>query len=297
MPNSAPRQVNATVYALVSVLAVVIVFGLKFMTVESHDASRSLPQQTLSQSAGVVIQDKNNSLSEANEAWLQDTIRTQMQFHGQHTPLQEALTVKVSLWESDADFKDYQRRISKSSRSPKGFYSISRQELVVNKSRPDYLKTLAHEAQHLLIRRDRFRPPKWLNEGLSEYFEEMAVESSGERVIVEQSWRSERLQQWLAAGELPPLSQFLNRSSAEWKLQDKKIPYLSQTLSWGLAYFLMQNPQGRTALIHTIKDLKAGKYGGDSARVLNDYYALSQLEQDFYRFIPDIPPQQKYLQE
>jgi hypothetical protein len=297
MPNSESYKINATVYATVSILVVVAVLGFKFYNPATHDASRAVRQVSVIQDAGITIEDLNGTLSASQEDDLKDMLRLQMLFHEQHTPWTAPLSVKVSLWESNTDFKDYQRRISKNSTSPKGFYSRSRQELVVNKSQSAYLKTLAHEAQHMLVRRDGFRPPKWLNEGLSEYFEEMTQDSSGDVFVAAQPWRSKRLRQWLEAGELPPLSQFLNRSSAEWKVQDEKVPYLSQTLSWGLVYFLMETPQGRNTLLETIKDLKQGQHDGDSARALNAHYALSQLEQDFYRFIPEIPAQQKYLQE
>lgn len=298
MPYLVPRTrtINITAYIVAFVLAVVTTFGLKFCQREAHDRAHTSPQNPPVQSTEIIIADLNNTLSEANEDWLRTMIGVQMQFHGQHTLLEEPLTVKVSLWESDADFKNYQSRISRSSSSSKGFYSVSRKELVVNKSQKDYLKTLAHEAQHLLIRQGGFRPPRWLNEGLSEYFEEVVADEKGWQVE-EQTWRSQRLRQWLEADQLPSLADFLGDSSTEWKARDEKTPYLSQSLSWGLVYFLMQTPQGRSALLKTIQDLKQGLHAGDSARILNNHYSLSQLEQAFYHFIAEIPAQQTYLQE
>ncbi len=163
MPNSAPRKINVTAYVTLSILGVITAFGFKFCTVDTHEftnvSPRRLISQDLSRHEGFRVEDLNGTLSATDKAWLKEMIRIQMQFHGLHTPQQDPLVVKVSLWESGADFKNYQARISKTSTSSKGFYSVSRRELVVNKSKLDYRKTLAHEAQHLIIRRAVFAPP------------------------------------------------------------------------------------------------------------------------------------------
>lgn len=237
----------------------------------------------------IEIKDEEDSLSERERTGLRDMVSKQLLFHQHQTQIPNPLTLRIKLFKREADYLAYQREHSKTT-SPKGYYSTRRKELVVNKSRQTYGKTLKHEAQHFLLRLNGFsRPPRWINEGLSECFEEMSIDASNKAWMHRQDWRMKRLQGWQAQGQLPSVSDFVNWSRDTWSTSGKKTPYLNQSMAWALVYFLMETPTGRYTLIQTLKDLRAKKYDGNSARIIDAYYPLNALERDFNTFLEAIP--------
>ena len=253
---------------------------------------------TSQETEAIIIQDINNVLSEQNISKITALIKKLIAFHKVHTNIPNPLIVKIRIFKLESDFKEYQKNISTTSTTNTAFYSISKNELVINKEKKEYVKSIIHEAQHMILRLNGFsKPPKWLNEGLSEFFEEMYIDTMGRTFAKEQSWRRKRLQKWLEEKSLPELSEFLVWSSDDWEKKDEEIEYMCQTISWGLSYFLMGTPKGRVALIETIKELKM-KRDSNPGMILNNHYnngGISTLERDYYTFIAKIPREEEFL--
>lgn len=287
MPQNPRRKLNLT-YPLLVLLAVLAGFGLKMLWVPEHTVT---PTQAAAQSQAIVIDDINGTLSAEDHAFLQEQMRWQMAFHRQYKSLPEALPVKVSLWRTTGAYRNYQSNISKTSTSSKGFYSGSRRELVINGEKSGYRQTLAHEAQHLLLRWKGLKPRPWLNEGLSEYFETLEIRGPRQAVSLAHAARVQRLQAFARAGQLPPLPGFFDEDKRHWRARDKHTPYVSQDTAWALVYFFMQNTRGQTALLAVLQAL-AQKDDTAVFTLIDQVYPLSTLRTDFAAFLAEIPTEQ-----
>lgn len=285
-----PRQLNLT-YPLLMLGAVITIFAFKLLWVPEHDA-RTQGRTVATQA--VVIEDLNRTLSPDDKAFLQAQLRWQMAFHRQYHTLPEPLPVKVRLWPTTAAYRAYQADISKTSMSSKGFYSGSRRELVINGEKPGYRNTLAHEAQHLLLRLHKARPKPWINEGLAEYFETLEVQN-GERAFSRaQPDRVMRLQAFARAGQLPPLPAFFDESKSDWREREQQTPYVNQDTAWALVYFLMQQSRGREALLAVLTAAENNSESPSVAQRVDAVYPLATLRTDFAAFLENVPAEHEF---
>lgn len=282
--NTLPRKPYLT-YPLLMLCAVMATFAFKLLWVPEHHADTS----TRTATQAVVIEDINATLSPDDKAFLQAQLRWQMAFHRQYHSLPEPLPVKVRLWPSTTTYRAYQAEVSKTSTSSKGFYSGARRELVINGEKPGYRQTLAHEAQHLLLRVHKARPEPWLSEGLAEYFETLAIQSNDRALSQAQPDRVERIRAFSAQGQLPPLPAFFDESKRDWRAREARMPYVNQDTAWALVYFLMQQSQGREALLAVLKAAENKAETRAASQIIAGVYPLSALRTDFARFLADIP--------
>lgn len=161
----------------------------------------------------------------------------------------EDLTVVIRVFGDNRAYKAYTSHVTTSPISSHvGLYIYDTQEIVVWKGANTALfkQIVFHEVSHLLLRsRSRFCP-RWLSEGLSEYFEGLDL-SAAVPVVHPQRRKDKRLKQLLKAGKLPALGAYLARTDQQWSQRDNTSP-MPRTLAWSLVYFLMDSEQGRRRL-------------------------------------------------
>lgn len=154
--------------------------------------------------------------------------------------------MKIQLFCSESDFHAYSMAAGLGSAiSDTGFYSVETREMVIYNryGLDDSLQTIYHEASHAILRSHPGPYPKWLNEGLAEYFEGGAP-GDNSLVIAPQTPKENRLQNMLKNGRLPSLQSYLSLSPIDWQLRNSPEP-VSSTLGWSLVYFLMETPTGQ----------------------------------------------------
>ena len=247
-----------------------------------------LVQQPLS-AQFITVNDINRNLSRMDIQTIRPVLEKQAAFHSKHLDLPSRIEIPVRVFTSTEDYRRHQKAISTSSTSKNGFYSASKREVIVNKNK-NYLSTLKHEAQHFILRSQFRSPPKWINEGLSEFYESSTVRG-GYVFVQTQNNKHKRLKQWIDNNSLPALDEWLNISNSEWRTQNKASEdRLSSTLSWGLVYFLMSSDNGKSVLSDTIRDLQNQKKL-KSAEILNKHYrgGLKALQEDFEQFMQALP--------
>lgn len=236
----------------------------------------------------IMIEDINQVLTKDEKFELEAVIEKIITFHKRHLAISSHLILPTRIFISKEKYKEYQNEISWTAKSNTGFYSVAKKELVIFKSKY-YLKTIIHEAQHYVLGTEFSRPPAWINEGLSEFFEEGYLKNN-QLFVRAQSKKRKLLKKWLKKGKLPDLSTFVNLTHQEWN----KDPKVSYTVSWGLIYFLMNSEDGRSTLSSTIEALKHSKYR-DCNSVLDSNYkgGMDALSKDFDLFINNMPRKQK----
>lgn len=201
-----------------------------------------------------------------------------------------SLVVKIRVFEDINAYKKYIRKASPSTTGSNiGLYIHSLKEAVVwkNKNEDQFLSTLFHETSHLLLRSNAENCPKWINEGLSEYFENMDV--SGKEVQIKpQIIKDEKTKKWLETGKMPELQAYLGKYNEEWD-KENNLSDQPRALAWSMVYFLMSNNEGQAFIkdcLHYFYKKQSDKLA--SVRAIDIYYPgqHSKFEKDWKNWIP-----------
>ena len=136
----------------------------------------------------------------------------------------------VQLFCTEQAFRAYGQSTGNDTSSDTGYYSLQRREMVIySKYGLDQsLQTIYHEASHALMRSVPAPYPKWLNEGLAEYFEG-GEPSPGALVVSPQQVKEERVQKMLKFNRLPSLQSYLSLRNQDCQMRNTPEP-ISSTL-------------------------------------------------------------------
>lgn len=93
-------------------------------------------------------------------------------------------TIVVRLFNTYDEYEDYYKRTHQGRSAPTAYFSPSLNALVLYNDEADITlrQTLFHESSHQFLRRYTNDAPKWLNEGLAEYFEGWRMTPEGRLV-------------------------------------------------------------------------------------------------------------------
>jgi hypothetical protein len=195
--------------------------------------------------------------------------------------------VKIKIYEDFKGFKKYQKEVSKTT-SNNGFYSSKLQEAVVwrNESHIKMLSTIYHEASHLILRKRVTKCPKWLNEGLAEFFEKSCIR--GRSIIVNpQNKKDSRIKKWIRDKQIMSLKEYLGLTNEEWKDMNAVPDHISSTMAWSLIYFLMSSDTGTETMKQLIREMKRKSPGTfSSTKALDRAYpgGLIKLENNWHNW-------------
>ena len=194
---------------------------------------------------------------------------------------QDIPVMQIKIFGDSSEYRRFQNSISTST-AVKGFYSQSKKMALINKN-DRFLRTAFHELNHLILRHFIDDVPKWLNEGLSEYFEYAAMEGKNVSIML-QPKKAERLKKWAAEQDKIQLADFVSWSNQEWKTANFKPDFYSSTLSWGLIYFFMSDEARREILKQIIAAIEKGE---NPLAAIDEFYPgkIGQLQNDFITFI------------
>jgi archaellin len=194
--------------------------------------------------------------------------------------------VEIKVFEDFGAFKRYQKKVSKTIKSNEGFYSSKLKEAVVwrNKTPTKMLSIIYHEASHLILRKRVNKCPKWLNEGLAEFFEKSSI--SGHSIIVNpQGKKDSRIKKWIRDKQIMSLKEYLGLTNDEWKDMSVAPDNISSTVAWSLIYFLMSSDTGTETMKRVIHEMKRKGPGTfSSIKAINRSYpgGLTKLEYDWH---------------
>lgn len=195
-------------------------------------------------------------------------------------PLPAKNSFTLRLFTTPADFQQYQAGHS-TTHSTVGFHLGAQDEIVVmvDLSQGKLARVLCHEMVHSLLERYAPGVPRWLQEGLGEYFENIRLQNTEPSIAVSIS-RAAMLRVWQRDKRLMSLDDFFVKAVEPW---DNKSPAELDTLytiSWGLVYYLMSDETGRGVVRSVIA-------AGGSKDALDHYYpgGIVRLEQDWTAWI------------
>ena len=166
--------------------------------------------------------------------------------------------------------------------SNNGYYSHKKREVVIFRNE-NFIKTFFHEFNHYLLRFHFERPPKWINEGLSEYFEYLGVEFKNITAILPTRHKLSRIKRWLNHELGNDIDWVLSISNEQWSAQNQKPDYKSSTLSYAIVFFLTSRKNSDKIIKKILQELMAGK---SSKEAINLSYlgGFETFKLDFIQF-------------
>lgn len=170
-----------------------------------------------------------------------------------------------------------------------GYYSIKNKEAVIRKSNSvdKTLESVIHETSHLLLSFNYGNTPRWLDEGLAEYFEKMKLLFSSVEIPPDHRWNN-KLKSHLKAGNLVTISEYVTQTPNEWVLANDANDNLGYAYGWSLVFFLMSSEEGQNTLRQLFAGLKNNKKNKDySAKSLDHSYpgGIKRLEKKWRNWI------------
>lgn len=128
-----------------------------------------------------------------------------------------------------------------------GFYSYSNnQAYLLFRTNKRTMETAAHEATHAINRAIIGSTPRWLNEGLAEYSENINVVGNSAKVSPDSSWTKKGI----VSKKLLPLSTLFSVKNEQWNSSIRSQLYAT---SWAFIFFMMEHPQRKDILAKLIK--------------------------------------------
>lgn len=130
--------------------------------------------------------------------------------------------------------------------------------LSIEKKHYDIYDVIFHEYFHYVLRRNLFRVPLWLNEGMAEYFSTFDIDESGTKIKIGIPAARRVLE--LRKRDFLPLDKLfaVNGKSPEYKESDRVGVFYAQ--SWALVHFLLteNNGQRKDQLFNFVDLINAG---------------------------------------
>ncbi|MFZ5724553.1 MAG: DUF4124 domain-containing protein [Pseudomonadota bacterium] len=147
------------------------------------------------------------------------------------------------------------------------------------------LKTLIHEANHVILAQMSPRSPLWLHEGLSQYFEGLDI-GNEKTVVRPHAWNDQAIRRLAADKQLIYLHDYLAIPPDRWQQiahqEQNALPYV---VAWSLASFLMSQPNRRQLLAGMMKDLETANIPPDLDTFARRYPGgLPLLEYDWFKW-------------
>lgn len=175
-----------------------------------------------------------------------------------HINLGDNNKIIIHIFDNQAAYLNYSKKIVSSAVSQNGFYSYKLNKIIIwkNKNNTVMLKTIFHETSHFLLRSQIKVCPKWLNEGLAEYFEELEL-SNNQIKINPQKNKEKRCKNLLDQNKLPILVNYFEINNRAWINDNAKNAKISSTIAWSLVYYMMSSQKGQILIeqiLHYIKN-------------------------------------------
>ncbi len=162
------------------------------------------------------------------------------------------------------------------------YYSSRKNEMVVYKHW-NFMRSFYHEYSHAFYRDIIPKgAPRWLNEGLAEYFEGMKFHSRSRVTISPQRGRLLTVRGW--KGRLPNyVEDIMTLSFRNFKAKYDDSNYNAYTISWAIAYFILKQTRGEHIMEKFLKGIARGRtskeaigaaYPGGYSSFIEDFSAF-----------------------
>jgi len=153
----------------------------------------------------------------------------------------DSLPVVINLYKSKSQFLKVRDSLNVSVTTT-GFYHARTRQCYVYKG-SDFQNVIVHEASHLFMHYHKYyAAPKWINEGLSEFFEGLYLDDRGRVYIDPQKGRLLQVRNYVNNNEVD-LADYLNfQKDAGWTLKNEVD--FKYNVAYAMVYYIIKtNPQ------------------------------------------------------
>lgn len=228
----------------------------------------------------LVLSELDCKISEEGKQQIAQILEYEFQFYEKFLNIKRDVEIKVSIYGNEEVYKTTQKMISTST-SNSAFYSNKHNQILINyrpgRTEAKVLSVIAHESSHFILKSDGTKIPKWINEGMSEYFEQAYLKPNKSIDFNEPADFVAFIYDNFSKDKIN-IKQFIGWSDDKWKAVNKNKSF-SYRLSWGLVNYLFVN--GKIDIVKRIlKDLKENPNNGQN--IVNEAYSggIDQLEKD-----------------
>nr|WP_276902462.1 DUF1570 domain-containing protein [Pedobacter kyonggii] len=202
----------------------------------------------------------NCKISETEQKKIEKLIAYERMFCNEIFETRENITapVKINLYGKSKDYRLAQKTYSAPINSA-GFYIATINEAFVYKS-SDFISVALHEASHSIFQFNFKKSPKWLNEGLAEFFETLDFDSEGNLYSFPQSGRIKRIKAGIGSKDSERLKNFFKIYSGSFYGHDIDDNY---NTAYSVIYFFIKSK--RTDLLKKIIKLNTQGYDTEKA--------------------------------
>lgn len=232
----------------------------------------------------LILNELDCKISEEGKQQIARILEYEFQFYESFLNISRDVEIKVSIYGNEDVFKTTQKMISTST-SNSAFYSNKHNQIFINyrkgRSEAKVLSVIAHESSHFILKHDGVRLPKWINEGMSEYFEQAYLTKNNSISINEPANFVEFVSKKFDDNKVN-LKQFIGWSNKKWKAVNKNKFY-SYRISWSIVnYLFITNKQD--ILKQFLKELKQNP--GNDQKIVEKVYngGIEQLKNDMKQY-------------
>lgn len=214
---------------------------------------------------------------------LTDQLITSFKVYGKLLDISELKKVDVNLriYTSKRVFDGLKKQNNVAQNSKKlGFYNhVTNQGHLLYTEPSETMRVASHEAAHAITRGVVGYTPKWLNEGLAEYIENVQLGENNTTVEPNQEW----LQNQQLQANLIPLKTLFASANRDWYSGLRSNLYAT---SWAFVYFMMEQEPRRTMLANIIKAEQQSMCNVLDDKIIEQILLvpISELQQDFDRW-------------
>ncbi|MEH6591876.1 MAG: DUF1570 domain-containing protein [Halioglobus sp.] len=198
----------------------------------------------------------------------------------------QLMPIEIVFVADQLEFESMRQQLAPQLEGVSGFYSSQTGQAVVfydARIIESVRRTAIHELSHLVTASYLGPAPRWLAEGMAEYYEPMYIARSGAAL-----GPNRRHTDVLVLENTPGLLDFLQLSSEHWYGESGRQHYAT---AWSVIFFLMDSPEGRQTLAHLLSTATANVCKPLSLEPLLGVYpgGFAQLEADWRQWLGDAP--------
>ncbi|MDR1679574.1 MAG: DUF1570 domain-containing protein [Prevotellaceae bacterium] len=228
-----------------------------------------------------IFENSGQPISTKDRVKIDRVIQYETEFYKQFGEI-DTIQIKLRLFAKKEAYQAYLKsnKIAKTFYHSGGMYRPKTKELLVLKpENANYLKIVYHETSHYLLHLVISKQPRWLSEGLAEYFENINL---GKKKITHEipPATTSFIKSMIDLKEIDLQDFILMKSKDFWKetITNESYPY---RISHGIVYFLIEKDSEQFKQI--VLKIKNGSASYDT---INETYAggFTQFEKDFIKY-------------
>ena len=178
-------------------------------------------------------------------------------------PSDQAYPVNIKLFGREDEYLAFRRQVVGNKLNVNGFYVPSLNIAAVkdlgsvHKTR----QTILHEASHAILDARANWTPKWINEGLAEYFETAYLRNGKLRNRLPKNKKIKLTKLW-ESNSIMTITEFFAIPKKQWYHVDDATGWTYYVTAWSIVSYMMDNPKRRAILSDMIKQshLRRGNF-------------------------------------